>query len=285
MAKLDNNNLREKLNKIIEYARKKQAEVNEDGTKKYSSYEILCSIDVNDFISKNFKKMSYLSWADALHIVRHLYPMIKYQIVRHKTFVQDINGNLHATVLPYFYDPIAGYCVEVEVTIEDRTESCMLPVFDNGHHAKKSISYTLKGKEVEIVNMGDINYAHQRCLVKCLGHHGLGDYLYRGESLPSGTAEVETELTGQYLQEEVISLREKIMQKLIPIKYDTSEDRRKNIISQKHKDVMKLQATAKTKKQFEDGGCNIEYTKHLINMALALNIEVGDYIKHTPESK
>lgn len=39
------------------------------------------------------------------------------------------------------------------------------------------------------------------------------------------------------------------------------------------------------KKQFESGGCNIEYTKHLINMAMALDIDVGQFIKTTPEVK
>ena len=61
MAKADNKDLKEKLKKIIDDARNKQAEVNEDGNKKYNSYEVLSSIDVNDFVSTNFQKLSYLS--------------------------------------------------------------------------------------------------------------------------------------------------------------------------------------------------------------------------------
>lgn len=285
MAKADNKDLKEKLKKIIEDARNKQAEVNSDGSTKYNSYEILSSIDVNDFISKNYKQLSYLSWADALHIVKHLYPQIKYNIVKHNTFTQDIHGNLHTAILPYMYDHLVGYYVEVEVTIDDRTESCMLPVYDSGYNAKKSTAYVNGKKDVEAVNMGDINYAHQRCLVKCLGLHGLGDYLYRGESLPSGTAESEVELLPQYVKDEVEALRDKINNIMVTIQYATLEDKSKKISTKKYKDVLALKATERLKQQFESGGCNIEYTKHLINMAIALDIDVGQFIKTTPEVK
>lgn len=285
MAKADNKDLKEKLKKIIDDARSKQAEVNADGSKKYNSYEILSSIDVNDFISKNYKQLSYLSWADALHIVKHLYPQIKYNIVKHNTFTQDIHGNLHATILPYMYDHLVGYYVEVEVTIDDRTESCMLPVYDSGYNAKKATAYVNGKKDVEAINMGDVNYAHQRCLVKCLGLHGLGDYLYRGESLPSGTAESEVELSPQYVRNEVEALRDKINNIMGSIQYDTPEDKLKKISTKQYKDVLALKATDKLKQQFESGGCNIEYTKHLINMAKALDVDVGQFIKTTPEVK
>ncbi len=299
MAKADNKDLKEKLKKIIDDARNKQAEKNEDGSKKYNSYEILSSIDINDFVSQKSSgktQLSYLSWADALHIVRHLYPNFTYKIIDFDTFIEDKNGNLHPAKLPYLYDPVLGYLAQVEVTIENRSEICLLPIYDNSFKAKKSTTWSYRVKKwnddtkfdekfVSVADMGDINYAHQRCLVKCLGLHGLGDYLYRGESLPSGTAESEVELLPQYVKDEVGALRDKINNIMLKIQYDTPEDRSKKIYSKKYKDALALKATDRLKQQFESGGCNIEYTKHLINMAMALDIDVGQFIKTTPEVK
>jgi hypothetical protein len=270
--KVNNQDLKIKLTKVIEDARAKQAEKNEDGSKKYNAYEILSSIDVNDFVSTNFQKLSYLSWADALHIAKHLYPDIIYSVCEFDTFIEDKNGNLHPTKLPYLYDPILGYLVKVTVTIEEKAQVCLLPVFDGNHLAKKSVEYgnsKKKNGNVEVANMGDINYAHQRALVKCLALHGLGDYLYRGESLPSGTAEVEPELLdGQYISEEIEALRNAI--------YKAKES---------NPQIKSIPPSKANSDLFKNGGDNTGYVNELMAMARQYGINPMEYIKTLPKNK
>lgn len=278
--KVNNQDLKNKLAKVIEDARAKQAEKNEDGSKKYNAYEILSSIDVNDFISKKESgktTLSYLSWADGLHIIRHLYPDFSYKICDFQSFIENKNGELIPCIIPYLFDPKVGYLVKVEVTIDNRTESCLLPVYDHAFNAKKSEkwSYKVKNwkdntqydiKEVEVADMGDINYAHQRALVKCLALHGLGDYLYRGESLPSGTAEVEPEvLEGQYISEEIESLR--------------------SVINKTKEANPQIKTTPPSKANidlYKNGGDNRGYVTELMAMARQYNINPMEYIKTIP---
>jgi len=145
--------------------------------------------------------------------------------------------------------------------------------------------YTTKfdTKTVAKATMHDINTAHMRCLAKTIAQCGLACNIYTGDDLPM--TKIDEELAPQYIKDEVEALREEINSGLDEIKYDTPEDKLKKISTKKYKDVLAMKATDKLKKQFESGGCNIEYTKHLINMAMALDIDVGQFIKTTPEVK
>ena len=106
---------------------------------------------------------------------------------------------------------------------------------------------------------------------------------------------IEEELAPQYVNDEIhllaYAIREKMknmyeldeLGKPKTIKNDKNET--VFVYNKEHKGVSRLKPNKKIIDHFQSGKCNIEYTKHLLNMALALNIEVGNYIKHTPESK
>ena len=116
--------------------------------------------------------------------------------------------------------------------------------------------------------MDDINYAHQRALVKCLALHGLGDYLYRGESLPSGTAEIEPEeLKGQYVKEEIECLRKAIYQK-------TAENKGQ---------YNPIPPTPDNTALYNNGGDNRGYVSQLMEMARSVQINPMEYINTIPQ--
>lgn len=128
--------------------------------------------------------LRYLSWMSAWIAVKNIYPSADYKI---KYFQEK----------PYLYDNILGYMVFTEVTIENYTKSCWLPVMDNSNNAQKDHNYTIQAKKwdnnkkgytyydrlVEAATMFDINTALMRCLAKNLAMHGLGANLYAKHDL------------------------------------------------------------------------------------------------------
>jgi hypothetical protein len=50
-----------------------------------------------------------------------------------------------------------------------------------------------KNRAIKSPNAFDINSARMRCLVKCCAMHGLGHYIYAGESTPQEPVLVETD--------------------------------------------------------------------------------------------
>ena len=121
----------------------------------------LASINVNKNTDKK-GKFTYLSWAWAWAEVKKIYPQASYEIER-----------FGEGKLPYIENDL-GYMVFTKVTINDITHEMWLPVMDFRNQA------ILKGK----ATMMEINKAIMRCLVKNIGMHGLGLYIYAGEDLP-----------------------------------------------------------------------------------------------------
>lgn len=120
-------------------------------------YENLSSIDASKYLDKK-NGLSYVSWANALHLALSEYPTMTWDI-------REWNG------LPYCKTE-CGYFVEVSVTIEGLKRSCKLPVID------------YRNKTIAQPNAFQINTSHQRALTKCLGLHGMALYIYAGEDLP-----------------------------------------------------------------------------------------------------
>ena len=169
---------------------------------KESIFKKLSGIDVNQYIEKkptgkkkyNAKTqvceesyLSYLPWMAAWMLVKLIYPSADYKIM------WDLPNNK-----PYFYDPILGYMIFTQITIDGEVKDCWLPVMDGANNAMKSERYCYHvdeyvdkkktGKKiekwVEAATMFDINATIMRCLAKNIAMHGLGSYIYSGDDLP-----------------------------------------------------------------------------------------------------
>lgn len=125
-------------------------------------YENLRAIDATKYIEKK-NGLSYVSWANALHLALTEYPLMQWEI-------REFDG------LPY-HKTECGFFVEVSVTIEGIKRSCKLPVLD------------YKNQTVAKPNAFQINTSHQRALTKCLALHGMALYVYAGEDLPFSHSE------------------------------------------------------------------------------------------------
>lgn len=142
-------------------------------------FEDLNSLNVNEHTEKknvSGKDLTYLSWPWAWAEVKKRYPDAHYTIWRNR------DG------LPYTVDPLTGYMVYTNVTIEGVTHEMWLPVMNGANRAMKPEPYEYKAgnytKVCEAATMMDINKTIMRCLVKNLAMFGLGLYIYAGEDLP-----------------------------------------------------------------------------------------------------
>ena len=118
-----------------------------------ASWKTLSAIDCTKHVEKK-GNLSYLSWAWAWGILMEYYP--------DSTFVfSDDRHHSDGTVT-----------VECSVTVDGTERSMWLPVMDH------------KNKSIVNPTSRDISDARMRCLVKCIGLHGLGLYIYAGEDLP-----------------------------------------------------------------------------------------------------
>lgn len=130
-----------------------------------SIYEKLSSINVESKI-KEKNGLRYLSWSHAWSEVKKYYPNAAYKIIPQ---VVDEYGNTR----PWHDDGKTGW-VEVKVTIEDQEATEMLAIMNHKNMAIPA----------ENITSTDANKSIKRCLVKALGLHGLGLYIYEGEDLP-----------------------------------------------------------------------------------------------------
>lgn len=121
----------------------------------------LSKVNVNANTDKK-GRFTYLSWAWAWAEVKKIYPNASYEVER---FGED--------KLPYIENEL-GYMIFTKVTINDITHEMWLPVMD------------FKNQAIPIgkATMMEINKTIMRCLVKNIGMHGLGLYIYAGEDLP-----------------------------------------------------------------------------------------------------
>jgi len=154
-----------------------------------SVFETLSAINVNGKVEKK-NGLSYLSWAWAWGETKKLYPKSTYKVVKDPQ-----------TDKPWFYDPVLGYMVMTEVTIEGETLEMWLPVMDGANKSMRdeSYSYTTRygQKDVEKASMFDVNKTIMRCLTKNLAMFGLGHYIYAGEDIPETVVEKKNEETTQ----------------------------------------------------------------------------------------
>ena len=129
-----------------------------------STFETLSAIDVGNRIEKK-NGLNYLSWPWAWAELKKRFPDATYRVIN------DPEG------LNYHTDGRTCW-VEVGVTVAGQEQIETLPVMDfrNASIPKDKVtSY-------------DVNKAIKRCMVKAIGLHGLGLYIYAGEDLPEDVA-------------------------------------------------------------------------------------------------
>ena len=142
-------------------------------------FEKLSAINVNDKVEKK-NNLTYLSWAWAwAEALRHD-PSANFHV---HTF--DVDG-----VSRPFMDVNGTAMVWVDVTMNGRRRTCWLPVMDH------------RNQPIPKPNAFQVNTALMRCLTKCLAMFGLGLYIYAGEDLPEGGAEVAQQAQETPKQEE-----------------------------------------------------------------------------------
>lgn len=121
-------------------------------------FDDLYSIDINPHIEKDYKGLSYLSWATAYKLAMDNDPNMSYEIL------EDNDG------IPFFTRGQVNL-VKTKVTMFGETKSMILPVMDNKHNA------------VSEPNSRQINDNIMRCLAKNIAMFGIGLPLYVGEDL------------------------------------------------------------------------------------------------------
>ena len=125
---------------------------------KKENFENLYNMDLKKYIEKDYKNLSYLSWAMAYKLAMEKDPTMTYQVC-----TAD-DG------LPFFSRGDVHF-VKTRITMFGEVKEMMLPVMDNKHNA------------VSKPNSRQINDNIMRCLVKNIAMFGLGLSLYINEDL------------------------------------------------------------------------------------------------------
>lgn len=121
-------------------------------------FDELYGIDINPHIEKDYKGLSYLSWATAYKLAMDKDPAMTYEIV------QDNDG------MPFFSRGNV-HIVKTKVCMFGESKEMFLPIMDNKHNA------------VENPNARQVNDNIMRCLAKNIAMFGIGLPLYVGEDL------------------------------------------------------------------------------------------------------
>tara|TARA_R110002153_G_scaffold50522_5_gene142171 strand:- start:3321 stop:4061 length:741 start_codon:yes stop_codon:yes gene_type:complete len=129
-----------------------------------SIWKTLSKINVNEFTEEK-GGLTYLSWSHAYRIMMENYPELT--IKWHGT--TDEKGVTRDAT--YYEGGTAS--VSCSVTIGDVVREMWLPVMD---YRMKSIAHP---------SSRDISDAKMRCLTKCFSLHGLANYIYSGDGLPT----------------------------------------------------------------------------------------------------
>lgn len=135
-----------------------------DERKEYTAFAELSKVDVSKYIEKK-NGLNYLSWANCWGELLKRYPESTSRVI------PDPEG------LNYHTDGKTCW-VEVGVTVQGFERIETLPVMN---HRNQSIP-------LDQVTSMDVNKAIKRCMVKAIGLHGLGLYIYAGEDLPEESA-------------------------------------------------------------------------------------------------
>jgi hypothetical protein len=146
-------------------------------TKKKSVFETLNAIDVNEHTDQK-GNLTYLSWAWAWQTTKQNYPEAFY------TVYENEMGYI------YHHDNRTAW-VKTGVTIEGLEHIENLPV----------LNYQNKSIPVDSLTSFDINTAIQRSLTKAIARHGLGLYLYMGETEPDTPVWDDSEQKDRYVNE------------------------------------------------------------------------------------
>ena len=146
-------------------------------------FDALYEMNLGDKVEKK-DGLSYLTWSEAWKAFKEIYPSATFRVVPNPD-----------TKLPYFVDPQIGIMVFTEVTADDMTQQCFLPVLNSSMKPMRleAYNYTVYDKQnkrqiektCEAANAFDLNKTIMRCLVKNLALFGLGLKLYQGEDIPS----------------------------------------------------------------------------------------------------
>jgi hypothetical protein len=145
-------------------------------------FDALYNMNLGDKVEKK-DNLSYLTWSEAWKAFKEVYPSATFRVVTNPD-----------TKLPYFVDPQIGIMVFTEVTADDLTQQCFLPVLNSSMKPMRleAYNYTVYDKQnkrqiektCEAANAFDLNKTIMRCLVKNLALFGLGLKLYQGEDIP-----------------------------------------------------------------------------------------------------
>lgn len=159
---------------------------------KKENFENLYNINLKKYIEKDYKGLSYLSWATAYKIAMEKDPTMTYQVYT------DTDG------LPFFSRGNVHF-VKTRIVMFGEIKEMMLPVMDNKHNA------------VTEPNSRQINDNIMRCLVKNLAMFGLGLSLYIKEDLQEIIAEDKKEK--KIIQEQILT-KDKMISKLTDLPKD-----------------------------------------------------------------
>jgi len=145
-------------------------------------FDALYNMNLGDKVEKK-DNLSYLTWSEAWKAFKEVYPSATFRVITNPD-----------TKLPYFVDPQIGIMVFTEVTADDLTQQCFLPVLNSSMKPMRleAYNYTVYDKQnkrqiektCEAANAFDLNKSIMRCLVKNLALFGLGLKLYQGEDIP-----------------------------------------------------------------------------------------------------
>jgi len=131
----------------------------------------LLKVNVNDKTEKK-NGMTYLSWAWAWTEALKADPAA--------TFKVEMWPDGTGVGMTPLMDLGGTGMVWVTVTLFGKPMTCQLPVLD------------YRNKPIPSPTSMDVNTAIMRCLVKAIGLHGLGLYIYAGEGLPEDFGETKT---------------------------------------------------------------------------------------------
>lgn len=121
-------------------------------------FDEMYSMNINPYIEKDYKGLSYLSWATAYKLAMDKDPAMTYEIL------EDSDGMM-------FFSRGDVHIVKTTVTMFGEIKKMILPIMDNKHNA------------VTKPNSRQVNDNIMRCLVKNIAMFGIGLPLYVGEDL------------------------------------------------------------------------------------------------------
>ena len=159
--------------------------------KRSQCFNALYEMNIGDKVEKK-DNLSYLTWSEAWKAFKEVYPSATFRVITNPD-----------TKLPYFVDPSVGFMVFTEVTADDMTQQCFLPVLNSSMKPMRleAYNYTVYDKQnrrqiektCEAASMFDINKTIMRCLVKNLALYGVGLKLYQGEDIPCENSDDATD--------------------------------------------------------------------------------------------